>query len=324
MSIKSFIKNELWVYALTFALGCFYALSYYLFIVPNDFAPSGINGIAVMIQYLGHFSIGYMSLLINVPLCVFAFFCIDRHFACKTATFSLSFSGAYLLFQNVPAVSSVLDSFQYVALKDGSIVSDTIYPVMISGLICGLCFGVLFKCNSSTGGTDIISKYLSKKYPQLNFFFVTFVINSVIAVASYFVYGKPNDQGVMEYDYRPVCMCLMYCFISSFTGNRILAGSKLAYKFTIITDYAEDIEKEIIDKLHHGVTRLHGQGGYSHKNKEMIICLVNTAQLVDFENIIKKYPDTFSFVENVNQTFGKFNYSKMQNVINYKAPEQKK
>ena len=321
MAFKNFIKNELWVYALTFALGCFYAFSYVLFIVPNDFAPSGINGIAIMIQYLGHFSVGYMSLLINVPLCIFAFFCVDKHFACKTATFCVAFSLAYLLFQHLP----VLEKFQYKAIgEDGTILSDTVYPVMISGLICGLCFGILFKCNSSTGGTDVISKFLSKKYPQLNFFFVTFAINAVIAIASYFVYGKPNAEGVMEYNYRPVCMCLLYSFISSFMGNRIIAGSKEAYKFTIITDHAEEMEKEILEKLHHGVTRLHGQGGYSHKDKEMIICLVNKPQLIDFENIIKKYPDTFSFVENVNQTFGRFNQSKKQSMINYEAPEQKK
>lgn len=326
MAIKKFIKNELWVYALTFALGCFYAFSYVLFIVPNDFAPSGINGIAIMIQYLGNFSVGYMSLLINVPLCVFAFFCVDKHFACKTATFCVAFSLSYLVFQQVQPIAEFMSRFQYKAIDaNGAIQSDTVYPVMISGLICGLCFGVLFKCNSSTGGTDIVSKYLSKKYPQLNFFFVTFAINAVIAVASYFVYGKYDPEThTMKYDYRPVCMCLLYSFISSFTGNRIIAGSKAAYKFTIITDHAEQMEQEIIEKLHHGVTRLHGQGGYSHKDKEMIICLVNKPQLIDFENIIKKYPDTFSYVENVNQTFGRFNQSKKQSMINYESSDQKK
>lgn len=296
MKLKEFVKKELWVYLLTAALGCLYAFSYILFIVPNDFAPAGINGIAIMVQYKLQFSVGYMSLLINVPLCIFAFFFVDKSFAFKTATFSVVYALSYLALQQMD-----LERFQYNAAG-----VDTIYPVIISGLICGVCFGLLFKCNSSTGGTDIISKYLSKKNPQLNFFYVTFTINAVIAATSYFVYGKPGDDGVMVYDYKPVCLCLLYSFISSFTGNKIITGSKEAYKFVIVTTSADAIESEIIEKLHHTVTRLHGQGGYSHKDKDVLICLVNKSQLVDFEAIIKKYPETFSFMENVSQTFGRF------------------
>ena len=50
------------------------ALNYYIFIVDNQFAPAGLNGIATMVQYKTGFSISYMSLLINIPLSVFAYF----------------------------------------------------------------------------------------------------------------------------------------------------------------------------------------------------------------------------------------------------------
>ncbi len=50
------------------------AFNYKLFIIENNFAPAGLNGITTMIQYKTGFSIGYMSLIINVPLCVFAYF----------------------------------------------------------------------------------------------------------------------------------------------------------------------------------------------------------------------------------------------------------
>ena len=300
MKLGRFFVREFWVYLFTAALGCLYAFSYILFVVPNDFAPSGINGIAIMIQYKLNFSVGYMSLLINIPLCIFAFFFVDRSFAFKTATFCVVYALAYLLLQQLD-----LSAFQYDA-ED----VDTIYPVIISGLICGLCFGLLFKVNSSTGGTDVISKYLSKRNPQLNFFYVTFIINAVIAVASYFVYGKPGEDGTMVYDYKPVCLCLLYSFISSFTGNRIITGSKEAYKFIVITSLPDAIEKDLMENLHHTVTRIHGRGGYSHSDKEVLICIVNKHQLVDCESIIHKYPETFSFVENVNQTYGRFNRQK--------------
>ena len=55
-------------------LGFLYALVFLLFIIKNKFAPSGINGIATMIEYKTGFNIGYFSLIVNVPLWIFAYF----------------------------------------------------------------------------------------------------------------------------------------------------------------------------------------------------------------------------------------------------------
>ena len=59
-------------YSLVAVLAIVMALSYQLFVFPNAFAPAGINGLATMVQYLFDFSIGYMSLLINLPLILLA------------------------------------------------------------------------------------------------------------------------------------------------------------------------------------------------------------------------------------------------------------
>ena len=57
------------------ALAIVFALNYELFVAPNQFAPSGVNGIAAMLEYVtdGAFSVGYFSLIVNVPLCLLAF-----------------------------------------------------------------------------------------------------------------------------------------------------------------------------------------------------------------------------------------------------------
>lgn len=137
------------------------AVGYALFVIPNDFAPAGVNGIAVMIQYKLKFSVGFMSLIINVPLCLFAFFMINRRFAINTLVFCVAYALSYLLLQNY----SFLKNFSYDA---GGV--DTVYPVIIAGLISGFCYGSLFRFNGSTGGTDIIAKYVSKKQTRFNFF----------------------------------------------------------------------------------------------------------------------------------------------------------
>ena len=47
---------------------------------------------------------------------------------------------------------------------------DTIFPALIAGALGGFVYGLSFRRNSSTGGADIIAKYVSKRNPRLNFF----------------------------------------------------------------------------------------------------------------------------------------------------------
>ncbi len=271
------------------------AFNYVLFIVPNNFAPAGLNGIATMLQYKLGFSIGYFSLIINVPLCVFAYFLIDKDFAVKCLVFCLTYSGVYLVLQQI----------DFTNLSYNAHGIDTVFPCLIAGILSGLVYGVCFRANSSTGGTDIVAKYINKKYPAFSLFWIIFAINAVVAVSSLFVYGSKAD-GSFILDYKPVCLCVLYCFTSTFMGNKILEGYKTAYKFIIITPHAEDIEKDILTKLRHSATRLEGTGAYSHENKEVLLCVVNKHQITDLKNILKNYPQTFSFVETVNETVGNF------------------
>lgn len=277
-------------------LAVLFAFNYELFIVKNHFAPAGVNGMATMIQYKFGFSIGYFSLIVNIPLCLFAFFCIDRAFAIKTAVFSVVYSVAVLLLEFID-----ISRFQYDAQG-----VDTIYPVLIAGAVGGFVYGLAFRRNSSTGGADIIAKFVSKKDPLLNFFWINFAINAAIAVLSFFVYAEPNAEGILQYDFKPVCLCLLYCLLSGIVGNAIIKGSKSAYRFTVITSHADEIDAEILSKLKHSATRLSATGAYSNSSREMIVCVVNKRQLIEFKDILKNYDDTFAFVETVNETIGNF------------------
>lgn len=271
------------------------AFNYHLFIVENHFAPAGLNGIATMIQFKTGFSISYMSLLINVPLCILAYYLVDRRFAVKTLIFSLVYSVSYLLLQN-----SNTSFMQYNA--EGH---DTIFPVIISGVISGFVYGICLKHNSSTGGTDILSRYINKVKPETNFFLVTFALNACVAVVSLFVYSEGGTA-----QYKPVALCITYCFISNFVGNYIIKGTKTAYKFTIITTHPDEISADISHKLRHSATKLDAIGTYTGNERSVLICVVNKHQLVDFKNIIALYSDTFAFYELVGETYGNFKHIK--------------
>lgn len=272
------------------------AFVYYIFIVTNNFAPAGLNGIATMIQYKTGFSISYMSLLINIPLSILAYFLVQKDFAIKTLLFSLVYSFVFLFLQN-----SNLSFIQYNALGH-----DTIYPVILSGVLAGVIYGVCFRNNASTGGTDVISRYVNKLRPDANFFVVTFTLNAIVAIASVFVYSENN------LNYKPMALCIIYCFISTFVGNLLLKTTKTAYKFTVITTHKDEFVEEINKKLHHGCTEIDAIGTYTGTKRSVLICIINKNQLNDFQKIVESYDNTFSYFEMVNETYGNFKHIKVR------------
>ena len=283
-------------YVIIILIAILLAFNYQLFVVENNFAPAGLNGIATMVQYKTGFSIGYMSLIINVPLCIWAYFFVQKRFAKYSLCFCVTYSLAFLYLQKLG-----LEEFQYKSMGH-----DTIFPAILSGVISGVVYGICFRNNASTGGTDIVSKYISKKKPELNFFWVTFVINSIVAVVSFFVYATKDSAGNMIYDYKPVCLCITYSFLSSYVGSAIIRGAKSACKFTIITSHPEEITAEISEKLHHGSTQIEAMGSFTHETKTVLICVINKHQIIELNKILKKYDNTFSFAETVNEIYGKF------------------
>lgn len=266
------------------------AFVYYVFIVTNQFAPAGLNGIATMLQYKTGFSISYMSLLINVPLAVLAYFFVQKDFAIKTLLFSVVYSVAFLLLQN-----SDLSFIQYNALGH-----DTIYPVILSGVLGGAVYGICFRNNSCTGGTDIISRYITKIRPDTNFFAVTFILNGIVAISSIFIYSGDT------LNYKPMALCILYCFLSSFVGNLMLKSTKTAYKFTVITSHKEDLIADITKCLRHGCTEIEAVGSFTGNKRSVFICVINKHQLNDFQKLLAKYNDTFSYYEVVSETYGNF------------------
>ncbi|MEE1279131.1 MAG: YitT family protein [Acutalibacteraceae bacterium] len=282
-------------YAIIIAMALLQSVNYHFFIIENNFAPAGLNGVLTMLQYKTGISLSYTTLIVCMPLCVLLFFFVSRKYAVRSAVFTLVNSFSYLYLQYLG-----LDSFKYDAGGH-----DTVFPAIISGVLAGVISGLCFANHSASGGMEMVSKYISKLKPNTNFFVVSFVLNAIVAIVSLFVY---SDKGFL--DYKPVALCITYCFVSSAVGNYILKGSKTAYKFTIITTHADEISKDIMHVLRHGATKISATGAYTGTKKNVLICVVNKHQLTDFKKIVDKYDETFSFYELVNETYGNFKHVK--------------
>ena len=105
---------------------CAGALNYQLFVFPNQFAPSGLNGICTMIQYLFHINVGYMSLLVNIPLAIAVFFKVSRSLALRSMLYVSVFSVMLLLLERVDLSGIAYDT-----------ASSAILGPLVAGIING-------------------------------------------------------------------------------------------------------------------------------------------------------------------------------------------
>ena len=100
--------KRVWTYFVIAAVALLAALDYELFVFPNAFAPSGLNGICTMIQYVSGISVGYLSLLINIPLALIVYFKVSKPIAARSMVYVVVFSVGLLVFDKVD-----LSSFAY-------------------------------------------------------------------------------------------------------------------------------------------------------------------------------------------------------------------
>ena len=282
--------KKIWTYLVIAFVALVGAVNYGLFVFPNQFAPAGLNGICTMIQHITGISVGYLSLFINIPLALWCYYEVSKPLAVRSMVYVVVFSVGLLLLEKI--------DISAIAYSTDSGTSKILGP-MVAGIIQGFVYSILVKASAYTGGTDFISAIVHKRSPEKSFFSMSFAINSFIAISSYFVYG---------FQMEPVILCILYCFLSSTVGERLMKSGREAISFEIITDYPEDISKELINNLHHSTTLIPAKGMYSGRETSVLICVVNKTQAPAVARIVRKYPHTFAIVDPVSEILGNFKH----------------
>ena len=284
------IFQKLLTYATIIGMAILGALNYVLFVFPNSFAPSGLNGLLTIIQYLFHFSMGYLSLLINIPLALLAWKFTNRRLAVRSLVYVVTFSLALLVFERMP-----LDRFAY----DTENGTSTILGPMVAGIINGFFYSQVLRIGGTTGGMDFVAVLIHKRNPERDLMQVIFIINVFVAIISYFVYN---------YKVEPVILCILYSFLTSTVSDSVMRNGRSAIRFEIVTDDPKAISDEIIHQLGHSATLLHGTGMYSGQERNMLVCVVNRRQVAELQKIIKAHPGTFACMSQVGQVVGNFKH----------------
>ncbi len=267
-------------YALIALGSALFAAGFQFFLYPNSIIVGGVSGIAMIVNYLTELPVGVLTIVLNIPLFIIAW----RHFGTKFIVTSLV--GMLL--------SSVLvDLF---ALIKYCPTDDMLLACIIGGAIKGFGLGIIYYAGATTGGTDIVAKFVRLKFPYINFGTLILLTDAVIIIAFAVIFRKVEGA--------------MYAVISMFVVSKVIDlvlygidNSNVCY---IISEKSEQLVQDITDRLHRGVTILEGEGAYSHQNKQVLLCVVKRTQIADIRKIIKNVDENaFFIITDAKNVFGK-------------------
>lgn len=258
--MKNETGKELWSIVQITLAAVIYAAGISLFLDPNQLAPGGITGIAVILNRLIHIETGTLYFLLNVPVVFLGIIKFGIRFMAKTAWAILMTSFFTNLLGNV-----------------GAVTDDLLMAGTAGGILIAIGIGLIFKAGATTGGTDIIVKILRQKYRHLKTGFLFLCMDVVIVGVSGLIFG---DIDIALY-------ALATVIISGKALDYVLYGGDEAKMFYIITGVPEKIGVRLMKELEVGVTYLQGRGGWTGDEKQVVFCMVPKRLGPEVEEIVK-------------------------------------
>ena len=282
---KRSLEHKLKQYA-GVSLGCLIAsCSINLFLVPSHLLTGGATGIAIIFYYLAGLPIGLQTFLYNIPLLIAAWKLMGREYTIDiiigTAIFSFCLDATRFLNAYAP-------------------LDDVMLAAIFGGVFNGIGYGIVFRMDGSTGGFDIIGAIV-KKFYALHMGGVIFAFNCMIMVVAGFLFGV-----------APAMFTLIMMFINATVTDKVIAGFNSRKAVLIVSEKAEQIAEDIILELGRGVTFLHGQGAFTHKERDVVFVAVTLTQVAKIKFITNDIdPNAFMIIMSASEVMGK-GFSKLK------------
>lgn len=257
-----------------------YSVGIHCFTAPNQIAPGGVSGLAIIINYYFPFlPIGTLSLCMNLPLIFLALRFLGRKFTLSTL-------------KTLLVVTVVLDVlFLGVPVYTGN----PLLASLFGGVSLGAGLGIIFMRGSTTGGSDILMRLLQLKFPHLSMGKLMMLLDLVVLLLSVVAFQN-IESGLYG---------LIAIYASSHFIDAILYGmdkGQLAYIFSLKN---EEIARRIMEELGRGVTFLQATGAYSGEERQVSLCAVRQVEFYKVKRIIHEVdPEAFLIVSEVGEILG--------------------
>ena len=279
--MKIFYKNKMLILDIVLIiLGTFIsALGINLFISNAKLLSGGATGIALIFQYALNIPSGLIVFLINIPLFFVSYKFLTKRFTIYTAIGMLSFSTALILTKPLSSFVNVDDILLY---------------CIYGGVINGIGGVIVFSRNGSTGGTDIITMVIRKKYPSFEIGAVNFYFNLIIVAIGALIFGLPQ-----------ALYTLISMYIQGFTIDKVINGFTSKKLFLVLTDREKDIIDFVLKDMHRGITSLMAEGEFTGHKRKLLYVAVTTSQMISLRRkILNIDPNAFITIVDVSEVKG--------------------
>lgn len=328
--IKNFFKNPMLRATTQVTLGTIiYCFGVVWILQLGGFFSGGVTGASQLIvglieKFGGSKSIrGYIGAfvgIINIPLLIFGWRGVSKHFAILTlisiviqtvlmsVISNLTISPfIYLIKDGAGIGEGIVDVFRdnsfdisinAIALEESFRLSMSagvrLVLAITGGLVTGVGSALCLKSGGSTGGIDIISNYLvmKKRTPFTKF---QFTIDITIICASSLI----SVENVM------------YTVIRLLFYVKVLQALYQTYQTTrieIITDKAEEIKEALLKRFSHSMTIYDAVGGYTNNKKKVMEIYAMNFETPEYISIINKIDSkAFVIITKVKMIRGNYN-----------------
>lgn len=271
-----------------------------IFYVPVRLTMGGVSGIVSIIYQLtgkGEFlSFGILFLLLNIPLLVLGYFKISFNFVWRSIVGTIVYSLTIDL--SAPFLTDWFFYYVNRPLESGG--PDPLIYCLFGGVLYGAGLGMIFRGGFTTGGTDILALVIKKKFKVFSIGQFLMILDAIIVLSTLIAYRRTAE---------PAILLAMYSFIAMYLTAKsidiILEGFEYCRAAYIISEKSAEISSQVMTRLDRGVTGLRGQGMYTGKNKNVLLCVLSKKQIPDLKTIVAEIdPSAFVIVVEAREVLG--------------------
>lgn len=253
------------------------AAAVFFFMTPSKVAIGSISALAMVLTNCIPLSMSLINLILNVILLIVGFILVGSEFGSKTVYTSLI----------IPVFMGV---FEWTFPNFQSLTADPFLDALCYILAVSIFMAILFSCNASSGGLDIVAKILNK-YFRIEFGKATAICGTAIALSAAFCY-----------DTKTVVISVLGTYFCGIVVDYFIFGLNIKRRVCVISQRLDEIVAYILHGLHSGATLNEITGAYDNVQRKEVITIVDKHEYRKLMEFIRKTdPKAFVTVYAVNE-----------------------
>ncbi|WP_295787597.1 YitT family protein [uncultured Veillonella sp.] len=271
-------KRTIYALIMTTIGSIIFAIGIDAFIVPHKLVSGSLSGVALMLYYLTGIQVGTLNLLLNIPILYAAYRWLGRWHV------GITIFGTIVISLCINALT-FMESYH--------LTTDPIIGSLLGGIFCGLGLGVVYRAGGNTGGLDPIALII-RKYYGLQMGSIIFGINVLILFAAAIVVSVES-----------AAVTLISIYAMGMVTNKVVVGFNQRKAAFIISCKPNEICELIINNMGRGATILHGEGAYTHQQRQVVMVVVGLMQVAKLkDNVEKEDPNAFMIITDAAEVIG--------------------